>query len=39
MTAVDIQEYRDAVITSGANGFVVKESVVETLLPTIRDVC
>ena len=39
MTSVDIQEYRDAAMANGASGFVVKESVVDTLLPTIRDVC
>jgi len=39
MTSVDIQEYRDAAMANGASGFIVKESVIETLLPTIRDVC
>lgn len=39
MTSVDIQEYRDAAMANGASGFVVKESVIDTLLPTIRDIC
>jgi DNA-binding NarL/FixJ family response regulator len=39
LTRYDLEEYRKAVAASGASGYVVKKSVLETLLPTIQEIC
>jgi DNA-binding NarL/FixJ family response regulator len=39
LTRYDLEEYRKAAAASGASGYVVKESVLETLLPTIQEIC
>jgi DNA-binding NarL/FixJ family response regulator len=39
LTRYDLEEYRKAVAASGASGYVVKETVLETLLPTIHEIC
>lgn len=39
LTTYDLPEYRDAAIDSGASGYVVKHTLPEVLLPTIKDVC
>jgi len=38
LTIYDLQEYREAALASGANGYVVKKSLIEELLPAIREV-
>ena len=38
LTVFDIQEYREESIAFGASGFVVKESLVEELVPVMRSV-
>jgi DNA-binding NarL/FixJ family response regulator len=38
LTTYDLPEYRDAADASGASGYVAKQALSETLLPTIRDV-
>jgi DNA-binding NarL/FixJ family response regulator len=37
LTMFDLEEYREAAITSGASGFVVKKRLIEDLLPAIKD--
>jgi DNA-binding NarL/FixJ family response regulator len=37
LTIFDMQEYREAAMASGANGYVVKKSFIEELVPAIRD--
>ena len=37
LTTCDLLEYRDAAIDNGASGYVVKHTLHEVLLPTIRD--
>jgi len=39
LTRYDLEEYRKAVAASGASGYVVKKTVLETLLPTIQEIC
>ena len=39
LTTYDLEEYRKAVAASGASGYVVKKTVLETLLPTIQEIC
>lgn len=39
LTIFDLQEYREAAIASGASGYVIKKSLLEELVPAIRDVC
>ena len=39
LTVFDVQEYREAAMTSGASAYVIKKSLVEELLPTIRAYC
>ena len=39
LSTYDLPEYREAAIDSGASGYVVKRTLSEALLPTIRDVC
>jgi DNA-binding NarL/FixJ family response regulator len=36
LTIFDVQEYREAAMASGANGYVIKKFLIEDLLPTIR---
>jgi len=36
LTIYDLQEYREAALASGANGYVVKKSLIEELVPAIR---
>ena len=36
LTIFDMQEYRKAVMASGASGYVVKKSLIEELVPAIR---
>lgn len=36
LTVFDIQEYREAAMASGASGYVVKSSLMEELMPSIR---
>jgi len=38
LTIYDLQEYREAALASGANGYVVKKSLIEELVPAIRRV-
>ena len=38
LTTYDLEEYRKAVAASGASGYVVKKSMLETLLPTIQEI-
>ena len=37
LSLYDIDEYRKAALDSGASGYVVKKSIVQELLPAIRD--
>ncbi|MGA9348090.1 MAG: response regulator transcription factor [Anaerolineae bacterium] len=37
LTIFDMQEYREAAMASGASGYVVKKSLIEELVPAIRD--
>ena len=39
LTIFDLEEYREAAIASGASGYVVKNSLIEELVPAIRGVC
>jgi DNA-binding NarL/FixJ family response regulator len=39
LTTYDLEEYRKAVALSGAVGYVVKRSMVNALLPMIKEVC
>jgi DNA-binding NarL/FixJ family response regulator len=39
LTVCDLEEYRKATAASGASGYVVKRSLVNALLPAIREVC
>jgi len=39
LTTYDLEEYRKAAAASGASGYVVKRSLVNALLPAIREVC
>lgn len=39
LTVYDLEEYRKATVASGADGYVVKRSLVNALLPAIREVC
>jgi DNA-binding NarL/FixJ family response regulator len=39
LTTYDLEEYRKAAAASGASGYVVKRSLVNVLLPAIREVC
>ena len=39
LTIFDLQEYRDAAISSGASGYVTKKSLITELVPTIKSVC
>ena len=36
VSILDVQEYREAAMDGGANGYVIKKSLVEELLPAIR---
>jgi DNA-binding NarL/FixJ family response regulator len=36
LTVFEIQEYREAAMASGAIGYVIKKSLIEDLVPTIR---
>jgi len=36
LTIYELQEYREAALASGANGYVVKKSLIEELVPAIR---
>jgi DNA-binding NarL/FixJ family response regulator len=36
LTILDVQEYREAAIASGASGYVVKKCLIRELVPTIR---
>ncbi len=38
VSLLDVVQYREAAMASGANGYVTKRSLVEELLPTIRRV-
>ena len=38
LTIFDLQEYREAAMASGASGYVIKKSLIEELMPAIRDV-
>jgi len=38
LTIYELQEYREAALASGANGYVVKKSLIEELVPVIREV-
>jgi len=37
LSLYDIDEYRKAALDSGASGYVIKKSIVQELLPAIRD--
>jgi two-component system invasion response regulator UvrY len=37
VTVFDLQQYKEAAMASGANGYIAKGSVIEELVPTIRD--
>lgn len=39
MTSIDVEEQTQAAIAGGARACLVKESLLDTLLPTIRDGC
>ncbi len=39
LTIFDLQEYRDAAMSGGANGYVIKKSLITELVPTIKSVC
>jgi DNA-binding NarL/FixJ family response regulator len=39
LSVFDLPEYKDAAMVSGASGYVVKKSMIETLVPEIRRVC
>jgi DNA-binding NarL/FixJ family response regulator len=39
LTMYDLEEYRRAAAASGADGYVVKSSLVNALPPAIREVC
>ena len=39
LSLFDLQEYREAAMASGANGYVLKKSMVEELIPEIRRFC
>ena len=36
LTVFEIREYREAAMASGASGYVIKKSLIEDLVPTIR---
>ncbi len=36
LTIFDLEEYREAAMASGANGYVAKKSLIEELVPAIR---
>lgn len=38
LSVFDLPEYREAAIVSGASAYVVKKSVVEELVPTMREI-
>ena len=37
LTIFDLEEYREAAMASGADGYVVKKSLIEELVPAIRE--
>ena len=37
LTIFDLQEYREAAKASGASGYVIKKSLIQDLVPAIRD--
>lgn len=37
LTLFDLDEYREAAANSGASGYVIKKSLIEALVPAIRD--
>ena len=37
LTIYDLEQYREAAMASGANGYVVKKSLIEELVPAIRE--
>ena len=39
LTIFDLQEYRDAAMSGGASGYVIKKSLITELVPTIKSVC
>ena len=39
LTPYDLRQYRETAAASGASGLVLKRSLIEALLPTIREVC
>ena len=36
LSLLDIEQYREAAMASGANGYVIKKSLIEELMPAIR---
>ena len=38
LSILDVQEYRDAAMASGASGYVIKKSLITELVPTIKSV-
>lgn len=38
LSVYDLQEYRDAALASGASAYIVKKSMIEELIPAIRNV-
>jgi DNA-binding NarL/FixJ family response regulator len=39
LTMFELPVYKETVEANGASGYVIKRSMIETLLPTIREVC
>jgi DNA-binding NarL/FixJ family response regulator len=39
LSVFDLPEYKDAAMVSGASGYVVKRSMIDSLLPEIRRIC
>lgn len=39
LSVYDLQEYRDAALASGASAYVIKKSMIQELIPAIRNVC
>jgi len=37
LTIFDLDEYREAAMAGGASGYVIKKSLIEALVPTIRE--